>query len=120
MCHRSSGGEWSAADEDLCEGKWGSAHHVTESAEAHDADFEAGLVQVVVLERRVDGDAGAQQRRRAVQRQVARDVQHEAARKPGRRAVSMQPIRMRWRTVPLKCCVHSLTNQSRHRARQLE
>jgi len=59
-----------------------SAHHVAEAAEADDADLQARLVQVVVLERRVDGDAGAQQRRRAVQRQVARDVQHEAARTP--------------------------------------
>ncbi len=56
-----------------------SAHHVAKAAEADDANLEAGLIQVVVLERRVDGDAGAQQRRRAVKRQVARDVQHEAA-----------------------------------------
>ena len=53
---------------------------MAEAAEAHDADLHAGLVQSEVPQRRVHGDAGAQQRRGARQGQVAGDLQHEAAR----------------------------------------
>ena len=55
--------------------------HVSKTTQTNDADLHARLVQAVVHERAVGGDAGAQQRSCALHLQVLWDVQREPAHK---------------------------------------